>query len=585
MELGVKEKEYTVYKPECGVKKSLFTEYQMEDHIWKDTVERNRKIGNVSLSTLFDDMLLLSNYIINVDGDIWMRTGGCMTWVMKKSQRDAVKDAKNCFMNRKLNGRLITSSMIDTFFSGTAAIPKNSEDGKKKDDFEVIEIGSIPQLYGTILIPYGPNFVIYKDQKYLNVWSNHRLSSNEKFRAEGKLILHLIYRSLCCGAMLSTDNATEIDLVEEMVLTGKYTNDNFKFVMHWLAATYQRPGINLLTNLWFVGLLEGIGKGTVVTVMNWLLGRGITAKFKQSEVEKGWTSPMANKVLIEIDELKTEDKLSIFNGAGFDNWLKVMSIGDEVTWSKRGTELPPTINVANYIITFNKAPSYMDQSNRRDTIIQTTNDRAWVAYAAAIQEKCVVNHPEDVSAGFGWYLERIEVDYALVNKAMMTEAKADRIDAEIGVTEEWVLYDETVIRNGSWTPATVLYEKFKDWCKERRPGLEMPTYRRFGIDIKGMFTRNIGGVFWKKDWNGTFVKFGENITTQAVDGAKALHDVSIALGKDDSSSELVKDFTESFKSKEISEFEKLSKLERVRRLLKRDFDDKELRDYSDEASE
>jgi hypothetical protein len=556
--------------PTCGVKASLYTQYNLEDHLWNDVSARSKMYDHVgSLVTLFDDLLLLAKYIINVDGTVWMKTGVAGIWVPKGTPTDAKKDAKNCFMDRQLEGKLISSEMIDTFFSGILEIKFKDENGTPYR--YACEIGSIPQLHGTIMIPYGPSFISYKGKKYLNVFVDQRLSSNVLHRDKGRLILRLIYRSLCNGPKISDSPELEMDAIERMVFTNNYSCKEFKFVMMWIAALYQRPGINLLTNLWIVGLLEGLGKGTLVTLLTWLIGRPYGIKFKQSEVEKGWTGAMMNKCLIEIDELRTDDRKSMFFGPGLDNWLKDMSINDEVTWCKRGFELPVTINVANYLITFNMANTVMDASNRRDTVIQTANDAQWVAYAAAIQERLVKICPEDTAAGLGWYLERVEIDYSFINRALMTEAKEDRIESEVSVAEEWVMYDESISRDGALLSGTIWYDRFKSWNNSRRPGRDVPTYKRFIIDLKRMYQRGMGGVIWKKDYKGTWLGVGATITTPVVDGATILNEVDAFIQNNSTTlenSELAEEFSNSFRSKEVSEYENVSKLELMRRKLR-----------------
>jgi hypothetical protein len=118
---------------------------------------------------------------------------------------------------------------------------------------------------GTVFIPNGPPGAVFDGRRCLNTY-NDRAS----LRANPDILLHdtetrkqllmfcrLIRESLCAKAgeksygemmaILAGDDPAELE---------------FRFVMHWLAAVHKSCGVNLQTNLWFLGELGGIGKGT-----------------------------------------------------------------------------------------------------------------------------------------------------------------------------------------------------------------------------------------------------------------------------------------------------------------------------------
>jgi len=64
----------------------------------------------------------------------------------------------------------------------------------------------------------------------------------------------------------------------------------FRWVMHWPAALYQRPGYHIGTALWFVGRRGGVGKGTLLQILSQLLGDCYIGKLDADEMCRGWTT-------------------------------------------------------------------------------------------------------------------------------------------------------------------------------------------------------------------------------------------------------------------------------------------------------
>src|SRR5271165_2169102 len=94
---------------------------------------------------------------------------------------------------------------------------------------------------------------------------------------------------------------------DEMMLAANSNDEaelEFRFVMNWLAAPIQSPGVNLQTNLWLLGARGGTGKGTLVQVMRSIYGGDLTAVLNTLDIEQGgWSDRLKDKLMIIINEL------------------------------------------------------------------------------------------------------------------------------------------------------------------------------------------------------------------------------------------------------------------------------------------
>jgi hypothetical protein len=152
----------------------------------------------------------------------------------------------------------------------------------------------IRYLYGEGLFPGCPEFVTFEKLEYINNWDDTRLVPVPQWLPRCEMILRIIRENLCdlppvpFPAML-----TEIQSPDENL---------FRYVMHWLAALYQRPGYHIGTVLWFCGERTGIGKGTLLKIMRRLLGAQYVGKLNADEMRAGFSGSFAGKLLMEGDE-------------------------------------------------------------------------------------------------------------------------------------------------------------------------------------------------------------------------------------------------------------------------------------------
>lgn len=512
--------------PSCGVKQDLYVPYVLQDHQWNSPITRNALYGGQSFASFFDALLILAERIVKVDNLYWMKTGLGDIWLPKPNKTDAIRDAINLWQHEVIGGYIIDRQLLEVFFEGVLKVT-DVEDNKSVE--RNYHIGSCPQFSDIIMIPFGPTFVGYKNKKYLNVWIDRRMPSGVSMsdRLRGKILLRLIYRSLCAGKELSPVNTLEMDMLENMVLTDNYTigegetlniNTDFRFIMHWLAALYQKPGVNLLTNLWLCGDLQGVGKGTLVQVMRLLIGTNLCCLLKQSEIERGWSDHLMGKVLIEVDELDTSGKGS-WSSQKWENWIKEMTIKDEANFAERNVGNHEVINIGNYIFTMNdEAPIYLDKSDRRNYFVKTTDNAEWVRFAAEVQEQILKVEPAGLAGGFGWFLERIQIDWRFINKGHTNTFKQSIQSSSMSNIEEWVVYDEGMTRD-NWIKSSDFHTEYLKWHHRYTPGVEAAGPEKFGRQMKALARKNQLGVEAKMDRGGcSNYRVGAVVKAAVIDG-------------------------------------------------------------------
>ena len=362
-------------------------------------------------------------------------------------------------MNYKLHtGRVVSQELIETYFTGYVHyLDKETGVVKKKESLGVI--GSCPQVGAVMSIPIGPTFVTYNGKRYLNEWRDNSIAGDENHLKRGLLTLRLVYRSLCAGEALSTDPEQEAMLLWEQVKTDTYKNLDFKFVMKWLAALVQRPGINLLTNLWFVGELEGNGKGTLLYIMKLILGNGAVGSLSSSDIIKGWNDHLIGKQLIEVNEFDD-------GGQKFDwnRWVKAHCNEPTLLIAKRNTTPFAVINTANYIFTTNhECPLNIGPSDRRNHFVKTTDNADWVRYASAVKTQ-VIDYPVEMAAGFAFILETVKIDIKFSNYSFINAIKKNILESVNDAVSVWLSEDDKLEKNNGYKYKAVdLYDLYSVW--------------------------------------------------------------------------------------------------------------------------
>src|SRR5436190_10170817 len=97
----------------------------------------------------------------------------------------------------------------------------------------------IQHIDGEGIFPGCAEFVLFENQIFLNTWKDLRLSPVTTNIREAETILRIIRENLCDLPPASLKEMVEEIKGEEPTV--------FRWVMHWLAAVYQRPGYHIGT--------------------------------------------------------------------------------------------------------------------------------------------------------------------------------------------------------------------------------------------------------------------------------------------------------------------------------------------------
>lgn len=373
----------------------------------------------------------------------------------------------------------------------------------------------------TAMVPFAGEFVLYRGKRSLNLWRDERwqpkdISDDELEAVLEPLndIMRLLHMNLC-------GNEDEKSLADMMAEVDEAESD-FAWVMHWLASVYQNPGHHLNTALWFVGARQGVGKGTLVQVMQRLLGSRYVAQAMVDEIRRGWNDFADGKLLVEFDEVDISSKSQIAT------MLKEMIGSPEITINKRNTNSWRQPNTANWICTTNHAfPIFVEKTDRRHTFIKTLNtvDAKGRAQSFARQFYNPVDgtYRENVLNGLGSYLATINIKMEWIMDSKNTDLRNTMLQSSLSNVELWFIneHDWTV---GEFRSTTELWESFETW--ELRNGIRNSnmTMKKFGMTMKNIVAE-FGYVKWRRQ-GGTgrmgYVKMAAH--DMAADLADELHD-------------------------------------------------------------
>ena len=356
-------------KPGTGIKQSLLKPYCFEDQAWSNPSDPNHlKFAH------------LARYCVLVGDTFYVRDKLTQHW-------SAV--GRTGVLPKLLNER---GGMVQ-LGGFTCAITK--------DDIKSFLGHGVVSFAATTYAPGADDFVIFEHEKRLNLYGDQRLTGNTDDIASAEEFLKVIRNSLCA-------EPNEIGLEDMLAEVWDDAPTLFKWVMHWLAARYQRPGYAPQTNLWFIGPLRGLGKGTLVSAMKSILGGKAVGKANQLDIQKGWTNSLFGHELVEWDEFKAP-------GGWFEtsNLIKAMTGNETIQINARnvgGTNHPA---VAMHIFSTNdEKPMRVEEHDRQNTFVATTGDKSWSARAKALwDEESREFYASGLVSGFAALLNEIEVDF------------------------------------------------------------------------------------------------------------------------------------------------------------------------------
>jgi hypothetical protein len=290
-----------------------------------------------------------------------------------------------------------------------------------------------------IYLPLAPQFVTVDGKKCINKWVDGRRVGDDDDIAECEPILRLIRESLCGQQPISMDAM----LAE---LQSKERTE-FRWVCHWLALLYWKPGIRLQSNCWFIGESQGIGKGTLIQIMRELLGSAHVNQVSEEELARGWSDHIGDTLLLEADEFKDSDMKSM------QRFLKRVTTNPKINLTKRNKGV---INVpwnsTHWVFSTNEVFAFLvEANNRRDMLIATINPKdarldEWKGKALELNRRRGRPEYSRMLSGFAALLSMLGsmgmLDEDFVTFPISTELKRKLIVASkdmIGVVAEEIL--------------------------------------------------------------------------------------------------------------------------------------------------
>ena len=148
--------------------------------------------------------------------------------------------------------------------------------------------------------------------------------------------------------------------------------------LSWQAALIQFPGIKIPWAIVLQGI-QGNGKSTIIKALRYAIDsftRQYTYKLDANDLTNKFNAWIFGKILIWCEEIWTAGRMEVAN------ILKPMITDDVVTYQAKGQDQRTIENCANFF--FN--------SNKRDAVLKTANDRRYAVFYAAQQD------PEDMIA-------------------------------------------------------------------------------------------------------------------------------------------------------------------------------------------
>jgi len=407
-------------------------------------------LGDPAMASLADRCIAMSDgyYVLEKNG----------TWTHHRTKLTA-QAATNAIYQGMHGKTAITAEKIKKFFGPS---------------------GGIVVFEGSGAFPGLGAMVLFNGRRYLNTYRDTRLRGALDDVEAAEYVLKLIRENLCdlpaadFSAMFDEINGTRPTL--------------FKWVIHWLASCYSRPGKHIGTALWFVGPRMGVGKGTLAHIMKTLIGHEWCVQADETENERGWNSYLRDKVFVEADEFK------LSNRRDFKDMLKRLISNPITTIAQRnkGTFMVPT--VANWLFTTNSlCPIELERDDRRHTLVRTTNNPESVKLADEFWLKSEEERNRTLR-GFSAVLSSVEIDDVLLRKPFPTELRSDLMAANLSLVERWFAATDrgwspgessasgTVWMEGGTKSSETLWESFLDWARQKEPHNKF-TQNRFGREM------------------------------------------------------------------------------------------------------
>lgn len=374
----------------------------------------------------------LSTLVAMVGGEYYVKLSRNGRWSKKKRTFEVKSKLFNDWGGEKTQLN-ITKSTIETFLSE----------------------GEFPTLEGTAYIPGGGPYVDVGGQQLLNLYCEAQLSYPD-FREipdSTKLLIEMLVKNLL---------GHEEGCLEDWLLgVSAKEPSSIKWVFHWLASLYQRPGKALPTALWFVGKAQGVGKSLFANGLNTLLGSSNVKTVSAEEFKSEWTDFVDGYSVFLLDEVDFSSRVQAYNKS------KRLIGNTYYSARKRGVgdrEIPA---VGNFVFTTNNTqPLALDPEDRRHTFFETKGREE--AKGRAAKYYCLSDESKlEAWQGFAQLLAGIEIDDGLISTAFHTPIKARMIDANQDPFMVWLTSEfmEDYWKVGEFAPVQALSSNYIAWAQ------------------------------------------------------------------------------------------------------------------------
>lgn len=443
-------------KQETGVPSELYSTYDFSDLAWANPADPSYDIALVYLATKCAVVAMPKNtfYVLDRHSGFWVPTA-----TQKLTANTLAAQYCGQFTHTGMTGFIVRDKIMQ--FLNAAICP----------------------LSGTIAMPLCGDFVIYRSEKFLNTWKNTIIAPGDL--GDGNDITHFL--NLVRGALCNKPD--DLNLQELMaILKGNNSEEvEFRFLMHWLAAIYQRPGINLQTNVLLLGSSTGIGKGTLMRLIRMVFNTGFS-KYSEGDLQRDWNDFLEGVLVLEADEFKGQKKID------FSNMLKRDSTNNLITINKRGCSPRDIPNTANWIMTSNdEHPLIIEEMDRRNMFIHTSIDvDKWRPYSLDLNRRLDTDksYAKALPGAFAAVLALIPVDYQLLSIAPHTALRAINRKASQNALEQWLYEaddgDLFGFERDTWLEAGLLFQRFEYYREKFARSSKLNSIAAWGREMSAL---------------------------------------------------------------------------------------------------
>ncbi len=141
-------------------------------------------------------------------------------------------------------------------------------------------------------------------------------------------------------------------------------------LLRMMAWTIANPGEKLSYALLLQSKAQGVGKSTFIDIWRSLLGHSNTRLTTSDEIDSGYQSYIADKLLVVLEELNLGSGITAYNR------LKSMITESTVVINEKHVKQREAPNLANFVFLSNlDAPIFIEQGDRRFFVIDTPAEK------------------------------------------------------------------------------------------------------------------------------------------------------------------------------------------------------------------